>query len=134
MYAEIKKLGLELECGKGASDSDIESFESKLGLKVGEEYRAFLKEFGNLSVEYLEFYGICKSEDSIPSAVFATLNAREEINLYKDFIVVEEVGNGDFYCVDSKDNVYLFKYGEFDNPQNLNLTFKAFLLQQIKNI
>lgn len=134
MYEELHKLGFKLDSGKGASETQISDLESKLGIKIGEQYREFLKEFGVLSVEYLEFYGIAKSDDCIPSAVFATLSAREDIDFYKDFVVVQDIGEGSFYCIDSNDNVYLCEYGEFDKPKDLKMKFKDFLIKEINEL
>ncbi len=41
-------------------ENNKEEFENKLSIKLGEEYKTFLKEFGTLEVEYLEFYGYFK--------------------------------------------------------------------------
>ena len=79
MYDEIKDLGLELDFTTPATDKDIEEFENKLSITLGEQYKTFLKEFGTLEVEYLEFYGYFKDNKGLPSSISATLIARETI-------------------------------------------------------
>ena len=50
MYDEIKDLGLELDFTTPATDKDIEEFENKLSITLGEQYKTFLKEFGTLDI------------------------------------------------------------------------------------
>ena len=42
MYSEIKNLGLELETTTPATNENIEEFENKLSIKLGEQYKTFL--------------------------------------------------------------------------------------------
>ena len=83
MYNEIKNLGLELDSTQPATNENIEEFENKLSIKLGEEYKTFLKEFGTLEVEYLEFYGYFKDNKGLPSAINATIYARDTYIVYR---------------------------------------------------
>jgi hypothetical protein len=79
MYSEIKKLGFNLKTTKKATENNITEFEQKLNIKLGNEYKKFLLEFGTLEVEYLEFYGFFKDNTELPSSIHATLYHRESI-------------------------------------------------------
>ena len=72
MYDEIKDLGLELDFTTPATDKDIEEFENKLSITLGEQYKTFLKEFGTLEVEYLEFYGYFKDNKGLATGIAVT--------------------------------------------------------------
>ena len=132
MYSMIKKMGLGLEISKPASEKKIGQCERKLNVTFGLEYRTFLKEFGCLSIEYLEFYGLCGSNNSAPSTLHVTLKMREQIdNFPSDLVVVYENGNGSFQCVDSNDNIY---FCEYNQCYKINKTFREFILQKIKGL
>ena len=132
MYNEIKNLGLELDSTQPATNENIEEFENKLSIKLGEEYKTFLKEFGTLEVEYLEFYGYFKHNKGLPSAINATIYARDTIEDFpKDLVVFYESGNGTFYCLNSKDEVFECIYNRCKKTEE---TFKSFITNKIKNI
>ncbi|MCK9337702.1 MAG: SMI1/KNR4 family protein [Arcobacteraceae bacterium] len=130
MYSEIKNLNID--SAKSVSDEQISTFEKELNISFGNEFKTYLKEFGCISKDYLEFYGICGENNSIPSAIFATKSMRNNVpNFSKDLIVFYEIGDGRFYCVDTNDNVYLC---DFDKVTDTNTSFKSFLINKIKNI
>lgn len=125
-----KELNITLYKGTPATEEQINAMQRELDIGLGEEYKQFLKNFGFLSAEYLEFYGICGENNAIPSAIFATLSMREKIpNFAKDLVVIGDVGNGSFYCVDCRDNVYFCQY---DEAKRLNQTLNEFLAKEIK--
>jgi len=130
MYENLsKKIIKKHDVGHEVSVDDIENMEADLNVKFGDEYKKFLHKFGNLSIGHLEFYGYAENNNAIPSAIYATKNARED---YKDFpsnlVVFYDIGDGSFYAVDEKDNVYFCQYGECKKE---NISFKNFLHEQI---
>lgn len=132
MFEKLKELNIEIETTAVATDEDIESFEKNLSIKLGNEYRSFLKEFGTLEIEYFEFYGIYGNNVALPSAIHATQYARENIEKFsKDLIVFYETGDGSFYCVDGYDSVFLCNYNRC-NP--LKQTFKQFLFSKVETL
>ena len=132
MYSEIKNLGLELDSTQPATNENIEEFENKLSITLGEQYKTFLKEFGTLEVEYLEFYGYFKDNKGLPSAINTTLYIRETVaDFPKDLIVFYESGDGAFYCVNSQDEVFECNYNRCNK---IDKSFKDFITNKIKNI
>ncbi len=132
MFERLKELNIELETTNPATDEEIVKFEKELSVKLGDKYKSFLKEFGTLEVEYFEFYGIYGDNNFLPSAVYATKYARENIeNFPKDLIVFYETGDGSFYCVDENDSVFLCNY----NRCNLvKQTFKQFIFTKVETL
>ncbi|MEA3497873.1 MAG: SMI1/KNR4 family protein [Campylobacterota bacterium] len=129
MYSDIYNIKANIEKSKPATNEIIEDTQKQLGIFFGKEYREFLKEFGCLSVEYLEFYGICGSNSSAPNMLYVTLKFREEMPSFsKELIVIYEVGEGSFYCVDKNDKIYLCNY---DNCQRVDKTFREFLYEKV---
>jgi len=129
MFERLKELNIELESTSPATDKEIEEFEKELSIKLGDEYKSFLKEFGTLEIEYFEFYGIYSDSNSLPSAVYATKYARENIEKFpKNLIVFYETGDGSFYCVDENDSIFLCNYNRC-NP--IRKSFKEFIFEKV---
>ena len=132
MFEKLKEFDLELESTQKATDDNIKSFEQELSIKLGDEYKNFLKEFGTLEVEYYEFYGFFKDNNSLPSAIFATKEARKTItNFPKDLIVFYNAGDGSFYCVKSDDSIVVCNY---NRCRPINTSFKEFILEKIESL
>lgn len=128
MFKKLKKLNIELESTKPATTEEIKEFEKELSIKLGHEYKSFLKEFGSLEMEYIEIYGIYSTNKAIPSALFSTIYARENIKEFpKDLIVFYEAGDGSFYCVDSKDSVFVCNYNRCNSIEK---SFKTFIFEK----
>lgn len=132
MYSKLEKLDLNMELSKKATKEDVENFENNLSLKLGNEYKSFLLEFGTLEVEYLEFFGYTKNYESSLNAQKITKEQRETIEDFpKNLIVFFDAGDGSYYCVDSNDEVYRCIY---NRCSKLEVTFKDFLYQEVKSL
>jgi len=132
MFEKLKDFEVELELTDPANNEDIISFEKELSLRLGDEYKSFLKEFGTLEVEYFEFYGVCDDNNSLPSAIYATKYAREKIkNFPKDLIVFYETGDGSFYCVNEDDSVFLCNYNRCNS---IKKSFKEFIFEKVRTL
>jgi len=107
----------------------INEFEVKTGIKFGNEYNDFLQAFGCLAVESVEVYGICGNNDSIPSAIHATLRRRLlDASFPKDLLVIGAGADGALYCVDQNDEVYYFNQQKLIN---LKTTFLEYMIKTI---
>ncbi len=132
MFEKLIELNIELEITNPATDEEMDEFEKELSVKLGDEYRSFLKKFGTLEIEYFEFYGIYGNNLSLPSAIFATKYARKNIEKFsKDLIVFYETGDGSFYCIDKNDTVFLCNYNRC-NP--VKQTFKQFIFAKVETL
>lgn len=132
MFERLKDLNIEMETTDSVTDEEITKFEKELSIKLGNEYRSFLKEFGTLEVEYFEFYGIYSDNNSLPSAIYATKYARKNIeNFPKDLVVFYETGDGSFYCVNENDSVFLCNYNRC-NP--VKQTFKQLIFTKVETL
>lgn len=129
MFERLKDFNIELETTNPATDKEIEEFEKELSMRLGDEYKSFLKEFGTLEVEYFEFYGIYSDSNSLPSAIYATKYARENIeNFPEDLVVFYETGDGSFYCVKEDDSVFLCNYNRCNS---IRKSFKEFIFEKV---
>ena len=105
--------------------TEIKNQEAILELKFGSQYSDFLKEFGCLVLGPNEIYGICGKNDSIPSAIHATLSARKDNNFPQSLLVITEDGRGKLLCVNAKDELFSFERGAI---LPLNLLFEEFAI------
>lgn len=129
MFERLKDFNVELEVTDPATNEDIDNFEKELSLRLGNEYKSFLKKFGTLEVEYFEFYGIYSDSNSLPSAIYATKYARENIeNFPEDLVVFYETGDGSFYCVKEDDSVFLCNYNRCNS---IRKSFKEFIFEKV---
>lgn len=77
--------------GHPATDELIEKAERYLDVRFPDDYRAFLKRWGTLSIGPLEFYGICKEDfvnSSVPDAIWYTQRKRQQLGLPKELVIL----------------------------------------------
>jgi hypothetical protein len=110
---------------KPVGEAVIQNQEAKLGLSFGPRYRAFLAEYGCLMHGPNEIYGICGSNNAVPSAIHATFSARKDQNFPKSLVVIAEDGRGKFICIDSQDQVFSVERG---TTSLLNQSFEDFAI------
>jgi len=124
--------GIEYISSGGVSDSDIKKFEKVLNIKFGKYYKIFLKEYGCLAVEHFEFYGICVTNESIPSAIYATKKLRTlRTDLDLGLIIFYDDGSGISYGVNSHDNVWKI---DFTKTIDTKESFIDFITKKIQEL
>jgi len=91
LRALLKKHPDLVDVGTPASDQDIANAEYFLGIAFPEDYKWFLKEWGNLAFGPFEFYGIVGKDfvnSGIPDAIWYTNRLRTQIGLPRDLIIL----------------------------------------------
>ena len=90
------------QVGIGASEQEVNEAETSLGVRFPSYFRAYLLEFGVLSVAHREFYGLGAGVPTYLHLVIETLAERHQFRPYipKHLIPVENNGGGDHYCID----------------------------------
>lgn len=104
------------------SEDIICEIEKEIGISFGEQLKKYILEYGYLGYEYIELYGVNSHQGMNSDMVKKTLQLNEQFEKAKGLIAVENQGDGDYYLVDSNDNVYRF-ISECDEliPQNIDL-------------
>ncbi len=92
-----------------------EIVEQELGVRVPEQYAAFLEKYGIFHAMGNEVYGISdtlSTYDGIPCVIGATKMSREDDDLPHRFLVLEHLGvDGVMTCLDTEDEkVYSISY------------------------
>jgi hypothetical protein len=88
--------------------NEIDSIQNELGVSFGDQLKIYVLEFGYLAFGSVEFYGINSRQSSESDMVRQTLYLHKYYPFTKPFIALENRGDGDYYVVDSRDNVFEF--------------------------
>lgn len=84
----------------GVSVEQIRDIENKLHVKLPESYKWFLEQYGEGILLGIEVYGAGAKGTTIPSCLTFTEKSRDEDNLPKEYVVIEELGEL-AYCIDT---------------------------------
>ena len=84
----------------------IAKTEKALGHKFPPQFREFVSRLGAGNFGSFEIYGVIDEDfqrSSIPDGVWLNLKERREYGLPDDLLIIAEVGNGDYYCIELRD-------------------------------
>ena len=96
------------------SPSEIKNVENLIKVKIGEQMRNYITTYGYLIFEGVELYGITARQHLGDSdLVKQTQYLHDYFPSTKEYIALENQGDGDYYLVDSRDTVY-----EYISEQN----------------
>ncbi|PCD06308.1 hypothetical protein CMV16_19225 [Peribacillus simplex] len=84
----------------GVSVQQIGDIENKLNVTLPDSYKWFLGQYGEGILLGIEIYGAGAKKTNIPSCVQFTEKSREDDNLPKEYVMIEELGEL-AYCIDT---------------------------------
>ena len=87
----------------------IDKVELAIGVKIGNQLKQYLLEYGYLGFESIEFYGVNSKQGLSSDLVKQTIYLHKYYSNTKDYIALENCGEGDYAMVDSFDNVYIYQ-------------------------
>ncbi len=130
----------------GADEQTISKAEDILSLKFPEDYRAFLKDYGILSIGAEEIYGIVKDDffnSSVPDAIWYTLIERKEVSMPPYLVVIYDTTIGELFCLNydkindnNEPKVTSYMAGIDEESQTYEVianSFGEFLLERVSN-
>jgi cell wall assembly regulator SMI1 len=102
MFRRIATLN-EKEVGRGATDGEIASAESSLGVRFPESYKAFLATFGWARIHHDALYGVGPDVPSEYGLVTNVLSERNEAQplIPHPLVAIMNDGAGNNYCLDT---------------------------------
>ena len=113
--------------------SDITKIENAIGVSLGDELKTYILTYGYLAYKFSELYGVTARQLLDSDLVKQTLYLHSYYPETSDLIAIENQGEGDYYLVDSDDNVF-----EFDTElRNLIPTSKKmfeYIIQRFESI
>ena len=105
----VKNYNFEsLDDDRKISESDLFIYEEDLGVKFGQQLKEYILKYGYLACEHIEFDGINTNQKLDSDMIRDTKNIRNLSDKLNELVVIENQGDGDYYLVDSNDNMYEF--------------------------
>jgi hypothetical protein len=93
----------------GAPHEHLTAAEEKLGVAFPPSFRDYLLEWGNISLDGREYYGLTRNRDfdkaSVPNCVWLTLRKRVAIGLPHPLVVVQNKNDEEYVCIDTDDKL-----------------------------
>lgn len=83
------------------SSNEIPLYEEMMGAKIGEQLRLYILECGFLAYKFIEFFSISSYRVEKSSMVVKTIYLHKQFPQTLGLIAFEDVGDGDYYLVDS---------------------------------
>lgn len=87
-------------------ESLLKAAEQMTGISFGSELREYLLQYGYLGYGFAELYGMNARQGLNSDMVKETLYLHEYYPETKEFVAIENQGEGDYYLVNSRDEVY----------------------------
>ena len=92
---------------------DLIKVSDKIGVQIGKELADYILKYGYLAFEYSELYGINSRQFLKSDMVKQTMYLHSHYPETREYIAIENQGEGDYYLVDKNDYIY-----EFDVEMN----------------
>ena len=87
----------------------VNQIENTIGVKIGDQLKQYLLEYGYLGFESIEFYGANEKQGLSSDIVKQTIYLHNYYSITNDYIAFENCGVGDYALVDSFDRVYIYQ-------------------------
>jgi|SRR5699024_6638998 len=87
-------------------ESLLKAAEQMTGISFGSELSEYLLQYGYLGYGFAELYGMNARQGLNSDMVKETLYLHEYYPETKEFVAIENQGEGDYYLVNGKDEVY----------------------------
>lgn len=111
----------------------LEQAEKTIGVNFGEELTEYLLKYGYLGYEYVELYGMNARQGLESDLVTQSLYVHKYFPVTSKLIAVENQGEGDYYLIDSEDNIY-----EYDTSlkqlRKAGIKFFEYILQRFESV
>ena len=79
-----------------------------MGVQIGKELADYILQYGYLAFEYSELYGINSRQFLESDMVKQTIYLHSYYPETREYIAIENHGEGDYYIVDKNDYIYEF--------------------------
>lgn len=86
--------------------SDIPKIENAIGVSLGDELKMYILKYGYLAYKFSELYGVTARQLLDSDLVKQTQYLHSYYPETSGLIAIENQGEGDYYLVDSEDNVF----------------------------
>ena len=112
-------------------EMDIPDIEKKLGIKMGSCLIEYLTKYGYLIFSSVELYGITWCQGLESDMIKQTEYLHKYFAKTNGLIALENQGEGDYYLVNSNDQVFEFD-SELDELTDAGIGLEDYILQRFK--
>lgn len=128
----VEKNNLE-KCKNLIKVEQLNNIEKEIKIKFGNELKKYILECGYLAYEYIELYGINSKQGIESDMVKQTLYLHKYFPKTINYIAVENLGDGNYYIVDNKDNIYKY-ISEEDKIVDMQLKLFKYIMNRFNEI
>lgn len=111
-------------------ESEVIAVEIYLDAKIGDQLRDYLINYGYIGCGFVEMHGINRRMMMRSDMIKDTMMMHEQHPNTKGLIVIENQGDGDYYLVDSSDNMYRY-LEERDQLTNLHINLYEYISKRL---
>lgn len=105
--------------------------QKSVGVSFGNELKEYLLKYGYLAFGFVELYGINSNQNLESDLVKQTNYIHNYFPQTSKLIAIENQGEGDYYMIDSNDNVYEFD-SELGELTNLSIKLFEYILKRFE--
>lgn len=128
----VEKNNLE-KCKNLIKVEQLNNIEKEIKIKFGNELKKYILEYGYLAYEYIELYGINSKQGIESDMLKQTLYLHKYFPKTINYIAVENLGDGNYYIVDNKDNIYKY-ISEEDKIVDMQLKLFKYIMNRFNEI
>ena len=95
-----------LESDRRIKENELSIYEKELDVKFGSQLKEYILKYGYIAYKYIELYGINSTQGINSDMISASKMLHNLSEQTRGLIAIENQGDGDYYLVDSNDNMY----------------------------
>jgi len=120
-----------IEYSKGPIDLNmLKQAEKLLGVNFGEQLSEYLLKYGYFAKDFIELFGMTANQGLSSDLVKETLYLHQYFPETRDYVAVENQGEGDYYIVASDDQVYEFD-SNLKSLVNTHFSFWDYIMRRL---
>lgn len=114
------------------SVDDLAAIQKELGISFGSQLSKYVLEFGYLAFGSIELYGINSRQGSASDMIKQTRYLHDYYPCTNPFVALENRGDGDYYVVDSRDNVFEFIPDQNNELKDTGMVLFDYILKRFE--
>lgn len=112
---------------------EIKKYEELLGTEFGVQLREYIINYGYIGYRHIEMYGINAVQGESSDMIKTTIALRQRDSQLNGLIAVENQGDGEYYFVDSKDQIYRYFQGSKELSK-ISVEMESYIVHRLMDI
>lgn len=112
---------------------EVEKYEELLGTKFGVQLIEYIINYGYIGYRHIEMYGINAAQGESSDMIKTTVALRKKDLQLNDLIAIENQGDGEYYFVDSKDQVYRY-FQSSKELSKISVDMESYIVHRLMDI